>query len=464
MDVSGSRRLWASRARCVVGEGGAIRGAYLTASSRLLRKRAISLLRRGAAAGGKNFLLAAVLRLIPSDSVVLMSSGSPMSLVYYGGGDQDALKHRVLYVQEAAILAEKDGVENPLTIMLRLLISEGRIDHHIAVPQGKDIPTSVHIKRNGPVAVIITSARDNVESEMLTRLLTSDADESPKLTLAVVKSLLAGADGEEGQPDLSPWLDYQRWLEFEAPYEVTIPFGTAVYAAYEKRLVAFPKAVQLRMRRDMSGLISAIKTSAVLHKAQREADTKGRTIATVEDYRHAYEVFDEGVSSLYGVKMRKEIVAIVEAVEGMGARIGESVKVTVAALKIALGINSNSTADERIREAVERGALELDEGKTGSGRGRPRYFKLLRTSAQIAAEPATGVFPPPHDVVREINSPSSVSSGQADRRDKRDKTTGVGEAPAAPEKKTPVGVSGCDGRRGAQTCPRLRRPSRTRRQ
>ncbi len=121
----------------VVGEGAAIRGAYLAATSRLLRKRAICLLRRGAAAGGKNFLLSTVLRLIPSDSVVVLSSGSPMSLVYYGGGDEDALKHKVLYVQEAAILAEKNGVESPLTIMLRLLISEGQIDHLIAVPQAR---------------------------------------------------------------------------------------------------------------------------------------------------------------------------------------------------------------------------------------------------------------------------------------------------------------------------------------
>jgi hypothetical protein len=110
----------------VVGESAAIRGAYLAATSRLLRNHAICLLRRGAAAGGKNFLLSTVFRLMPSESVVVLSSGSPMSLVYYGGGDEDALKHKVLYVQEAAILAERNGVESPLTILLRLLISEGQ--------------------------------------------------------------------------------------------------------------------------------------------------------------------------------------------------------------------------------------------------------------------------------------------------------------------------------------------------
>jgi hypothetical protein len=420
----------------VVGEGAAIRGGYLAATSRLLRKRAISLLRRGAAAGGKNFLLTAVLRLVPRDSVVVMSSGSPMSLVYYGGEDEDALKHKVVYAQEAAILAEKNGVENPLTVMLRLLISEGQIDHLLAIPQAGGTPLTKKIKRNGPVAVIVTSARDNIESEMLTRLLTSDADESREQTKAVVRGILANDDSEEGELDLSPWLDFQRWLELEAPYEVSVPFGEALYAAYEKRLQAFPNALQLRMRRDISGLISAIKTSAVLHKVQRETDSKARVVATIDDYRHAYLAFDDGVSSLYGVKTRREVVAVVKAVEEMGGSLDESVKVTVAALRDKLGINSKSVAANRLTEASERGGVELDEEKSGSGRGRPRYFKLLRTSSQIDAEQGQGVFPPPEDVLGEINCSSCVGSGHADKTDKKDEAVNLNHPPAAPEKKT----------------------------
>jgi Bifunctional DNA primase/polymerase, N-terminal len=60
----------------VVGESAAIRGAYLAATSRLLRNHAICLLRRGAAAGGKNFLLSTVFRLLPSES----SSSSPAAV------------------------------------------------------------------------------------------------------------------------------------------------------------------------------------------------------------------------------------------------------------------------------------------------------------------------------------------------------------------------------------------------
>jgi hypothetical protein len=420
----------------VVGESAAIRGAYLAATSRLLRNHAICLLRRGAAAGGKNFLLSTVFHLIPSESVVVLSSGSPMSLVYYGGGDEDALKHKILYVQEAAILAEKNGVESSLTILLRLLISEGQIDHLLVVPNAGDRPATMKIKRSGPVAVCITSARDNIESEMLTRLLTSDADESAEQTMAVVKGLLS-VDETGEQPDLAPWLDFQRGLELDAPYDVTLPFGVALYNAYENRLKRFPDALQLRMRRDISGLISAIKTSAVLHKANRETDARGRIVATIDDYRHAHEAFDEGVSSLYGVKTRKEIIAVVKAVEELGGKLGESLKVTVAALRQRLGINSNSTASDRLMEAVERRAIELDEEKSGSGRGAPRYFRLMRSSAQIAAEPGQGVFPSPEDVLREINILTPVGPGHGDKTDKTDKTEQSARTSAVPPKKAP---------------------------
>ena len=64
-----------------------------------------------------------------------VSSGSPLSLVYYGKEDENALKYKIVYVPEAAILAEKNKVESPLTIMLRILIREGRLDHNVALPQ-----------------------------------------------------------------------------------------------------------------------------------------------------------------------------------------------------------------------------------------------------------------------------------------------------------------------------------------
>jgi hypothetical protein len=98
----------------VVGERMAICGTYLAMTSRLLRDNAISLLRRGAPAGGKNHLLGVLSRLMPKDSVISISSASPMALIYHGE-DEDALAHKIIVVAEvAAILQTNNGDEHPM--------------------------------------------------------------------------------------------------------------------------------------------------------------------------------------------------------------------------------------------------------------------------------------------------------------------------------------------------------------
>ena len=165
-------------------------------------------MRRGAPAGGKNFITDKALRFIPEEDVVRVSSGSPLSLVYYGGEDENALAHKIVYVAEAAILAQRSGVESVLTIMLRSLISEGRIDHLVVVTAPNEVPTTVHVVRNGPVVVLITSARNNVEEELLTRLMTSDADESQDQTEKVIAAALTDEDADETDPaEIDRWLD-----------------------------------------------------------------------------------------------------------------------------------------------------------------------------------------------------------------------------------------------------------------
>jgi hypothetical protein len=384
----------------VVGESAAIRGAYLVMTSRLLRSTALSLLRRGAPAGGKNFLPNTLLRLIPPESVIRISGSSPTALVYYGGGDEDALAHRVIVVAEAAAIAAKaSGDEHPTTVLLRTLLSEGRIDRLVTVPQREGLSVSVQVTRNGPVVLVLTSARDNVDSEMMTRLLVADVDESREQTLAIVKRRLAHAPPAVAESEIAIWLALQRWLEAEGPYDVTVPFAEAIYAAYERLIVAFPAALQVRMRRDVGALLTATETSAVLHKAQRAVDEQGRIVAIYADYRNAWNAFNTSISALYGVRTRAEIVATVRAAETMGAVLhGDSVKITVAALRKALGINSNDVAASRLQEAVEHGALEEDESKRGASRFSPRYFRLLIPSASLKAAPELSVFPEPSAV------------------------------------------------------------------
>jgi hypothetical protein len=383
----------------VVGERQAIRGIYLAMTSRLLKDSAISVLRRGAPAGGKNFLIGTLCRLVPEESVIAISSASPMALIYHGD-DEDALAHKIIVVAEAAAIAQKiNGDENVMAIMLRTLLSEGRIDREVAITQRDGPPKANHIRRNGPVSLMLTSARENVDQEMMTRLMTSDADESRGQTLAVVKRALFGASEPVSREEIEQWVDLQRWLAFDSPYEVVVPFAAAIFEAYRRLIASLPNALQVRMRRDISGLLAAVKAAAVLHRAQRSTDESQRVVAEIADYRHAWNAFNQSVSSLYGVRTRAEVVAVVQAAEALGAvKSGESVKITVAALRRGLGINSNEVADNRLKEAVESGALREDDSKRGIGRGSPRFFELLKTSHELQTAPTLGVFPAPNSV------------------------------------------------------------------
>jgi hypothetical protein len=74
------------------------------------------------------------------------------------------------------------------------------------------------------------------------------------------------------------------------------------------------------MRRDIHGFLTAIRTSAILHKAQREKDEKGRIIATLDDHQHAHEAFDPGLAALYKTAPPVTTIAVVRAIEAMGLR------------------------------------------------------------------------------------------------------------------------------------------------
>ena len=156
----------------VVREDTAIKAVYLTATSRLLRRRVISLLRRGTAASGKNHLIELVLGLFPPESVIRISASSPKVLAYFGGDDADFLAHKVVYIPEASSLLAKDGKEHEMAGMLRTLISENRLNYPVVVLRDGGLPPiTVMLIKNGPIAVLITSARDNVESEDATMRL-----------------------------------------------------------------------------------------------------------------------------------------------------------------------------------------------------------------------------------------------------------------------------------------------------
>jgi hypothetical protein len=397
----------------LVNEGAGARGVYLACTSRLLANNAVRLLRLGSTASGKNYPVEVVLLLIPADAVVQISGSSPKVLPYFGGEDPDALKHKVIYIPEAVILDNKQhGVENEFTAMLRTLISEGRLVYHTVVTDKEGSRETVVIIKNGPIAAVLTTARD-VDREMKTRSLVQETDETGEQTDAIVRNVLSE---REAAPDLRPWLDLQLWLEEGAPYRVDIPFRRAIADAFDEWWPEFFKGAAMRMRRDITSFLVAIEASALLHKAQRPT-VDGVIVATVDDYNHAYEAFGEGLAAVHG-QANEKVIATVEAIEAM-RKGNDMIKVTLRDLAKRLRVGSPMTASARLAAALEYGAIEQVDGL--SGPGSARYFEVLMTAKTIRAVPSKGVFPPPK-FVREIflEGGRVESAGQTGQREETD--------------------------------------------
>ena len=82
----------------------------------------------------------------------------------------------------------------------------------------------------------MTSARNNVEAEFLTRLLTADSNETRIATEEIMSGILERATGAV-RPNTSGtnrelWHQFGEWLVLDAPYTVVVPFAKAIRASY----------------------------------------------------------------------------------------------------------------------------------------------------------------------------------------------------------------------------------------
>ena len=415
-----------------------IKAVYLTFTSRLLKRRVISLIRRGTASSGKNHLIEQVLALFPPGSIIRMTGSSAKVMPYWGGDDPDFLKHKALYVPEASSLLARDGKETEQAGMIRSAISENRIDYPVVVLQGNGLPPITRqIVKHGPIVFVVTSARNNVEPEMNSRLAPADADESIAQSSMVMTYAFDGAGGlldptaaEEAEVELLR--DFQLWLEDGGPYDVVVPFAPHVRAAFSRTPIA------VRIRRDINILIAGVAACAILHKAQREVDARGRILATLVDYEHAWKAFNPGVSTFHNPQQAPGVIALVRVLEGLIEKArkakaaasdyrlrdnpdvwspvdasfdGSSVKATARQLASLLGLASMDTVSSRMGDAKLAGAVvcvnESDPHNV------PRRYEVKISSKDLARKGALPVFPPPAEVVRLMNDPAAYERARA---------------------------------------------------
>lgn len=353
--------------RGLVGERDAALAVLLCCVSRKTQKP-IHIVVKAASSAGKNYLVYAVVVLLPTGDVLIVSDMTQRALNYLTGG----LKNKVVVIVEQTGAA---AAEYPL----RLAMSEGRITTLVAEKvedgNGSRIETREHVVE-GPAAFILTTTRALLHDENETRIIEVNIDESPKQTERILEAMAGRAAEPEPQEDRD-LADHERdiWrlaLGMIEGRPVVIPQAVGLVESFPKNRV--------RARRDFAKLLALIEAHALLHQRQRPTDDEGRIMATNDDVQAALrlgQVLREDLSP----RLRAASVALREALNNREFTPTEAAKV--------LGYVDD--AARRILKEMERvGLVELTSAQRGSAAS-----KWKMTTVATVAGPAGATAPAP---------------------------------------------------------------------
>lgn len=336
----------------VTGETRIVKGTYLTAVSQVLDEP-VSMVAKGASAGGKSYSTRTTLRLFHPASFYQVTAGSQRSLIFTDEG----FEHRTIVMFEATALREvAEKRDGDLTAMIvRTLLSEGRIVYDITERGDDGKMGTRRITKKGPTNLIVTTTADNLHHENETRLLSLPVDESGEQTRAVmVRTARRRNQPEPAEPpDLEPWHELFHWLKHHGEHRVWIP-----YAGY---LAEEAAASVVRMRRDFGVLLSMIEAHAVLHQVSRKRDQHGRIIATSADYNAVRDILSDAFAITSGHKVKPAVRTAVAAVTELGGAVAD---VTVAQVAKHLK-RERSRASRGLKEAADLGYLANQETRDG---------------------------------------------------------------------------------------------------
>jgi phage/plasmid primase-like uncharacterized protein len=336
----------------VAGEETLTKLLYLSGTSRLLDK-AMHVAIKGPSAAGKSEIRRRVLQFFPAETVISFTAQSEKALLYF----KDDFAHKILSMGEAMNPEEARFQD----YLLRELLSEAKLNYPVVQKQPDGSLETVTITKNGPVAFMVTTTRNQLHPENETRMLSVEANDTPEQTKKVV-AMVAQVEGlNKGMvsADLKPWQDYQRWLA-AGECRVFVPFADAL-----AELIP-PKAV--RLRRDFGQLLRAIKVHALLHRDHRRS-TKGSIVATIdEDYSAVRALMADILATAAEVKTRKAVQETVEVVDELqsedDSREGVSARAVATLLKLDI-----STTRRRLYAAESAGfVINLEDRPRRPGR------------------------------------------------------------------------------------------------
>jgi hypothetical protein len=366
----------------VAGESRLGKLVYLALTSRLLDERPVSLAVKGPSSGGKSHTVEQALRFFPRTAYYALTAMSEHALAY----SDEPLSHRFLVIYEAA------GMNSDFqTYLIRSLLSEGRIRYETVEKTSEGMRPRL-IEREGPTGLIVTTTAASLHKENETRMFSATVTDTQDQTRRIMAAL-ADETGRQ-EPDLSPWLALQGWLE-AAERSVTVP--------YAAELAASVPPIAVRLRRDFKAVLNLVRAHALLHQASRERDAEGRVVAAIDDYARVREIVADLVSEGVEAAVPPTVRETVSVLKTLHAEGGEPVTITGLAKNLRL---DKSSTWRRVRSAMEPGYVKNLEDRKGRparlvpGDSLPADVEILPPPERLQGCTVAGV----HQGVNEHNT------------------------------------------------------------
>lgn len=316
---------------------------YLAFTSRLFDE-AISCVVKGDSSSGKSTLVRTVLNLMPKSVFKEYTAVSAKALYYVEDKD---LSHKILTIFEAQGSEDAD-------YSIRSSISEGEL---ILLVSAKDesgnwTAREIRIPARG-LCYIETTTKSSVHNENETRLFSLYVDESEQQTKHIIKT--------QSKP-INKSVIFEKNRVFQALQLMLKPYP--VYIPYAEYLADNFPTTKVRARRDYPRFLKLIESCCLLHQGQRSTtEIYGGTylVATVEDYRVAYEL-----ASTVLTQTLKELSPNQETfLENIKNKIGFNEEFAKRGLsEIECFKNySDSTLKKYLKETSQKGYLEYNGEK-----------------------------------------------------------------------------------------------------
>lgn len=321
---------------------------YLAATTRLFNKP-VSLAVFGPSGVGKSYAVESGLQFIPPAEIESLSGMSEKALVYLGA--EKSLKHRVLFLGEAAGMAEGNG-----RAFLRQLLTEGKIEY-LTVQKtsnglvGEKLPTV-----EGPICFMMTTTASHIHHEDQSRMIILNLDyDRDTIRQSLLNSAL-GKTKSRSEIDLGPWHDLQREIA-GGQKDVEIPYAAA--------LAELMPVENIKVQRDFPKVLSMIQACALVHKNSRDRNGGGEIVARKEDYRIIFDLLSVPLSQGLEANVTPGVRAAVEGVSEIFKNDNRGMYEGISQSKLADYLKADrSSVLRNVHAAIKHGYLvNLSPGK-----------------------------------------------------------------------------------------------------